>query len=213
VHMPSDPYQSIDPIDTYLRIVQDVLGRVSREGIETMTMRVLQAWEARKQVFLMGNGGSASTASHAANDLSKATIVPGAPRIRAIALTDNVAVMSAWANDAAYEAIFKEQLENLLDAGDTVIGISASGNSPNVLRAMAFARERGAFTIGWTGQHGGRLPSVADLCLHVPSDNVGLIESVHLVVLHVLTIEVARGIANRQRLLAPAAALVRGIPS
>jgi D-sedoheptulose 7-phosphate isomerase len=191
----------IHAIDEYLRDVQDVLARVSREAILMTIARLDQAWEERKQIFVMGNGGSASTASHVANDLSKATIVPGAHRMKVIALTDNLALISAWANDASYEAIFKEQLENLLDPGDTVIGISASGNSPNVLRAMAFARERGAFTIGWTGLAGGLLKGLAHLCVHVPSEDLGMIESAHLVIDHVVTTELTRRIATRPHLL------------
>lgn len=182
-------------IDEYMRVVQDVLAGVSREAVVSAIARLCQAWEERKQVFVLGNGGSASTASHVANDLSKATIAVGAHRMKVIALTDNVALMSAWANDTSFEAIFKEQLDNLLDAGDTVIGISTSGNSENVLRAMAFARERGAFTIGWTGLAGGRLAAVSDLCVHVPSEDVGIIESVHLVLVHAVTSQLARRIA------------------
>jgi D-sedoheptulose 7-phosphate isomerase len=122
-----------------------------------------------------------------ANDFSKATIVPGMPRMKVIALTDNVALMTAWANDSSYDEIFKEQLESLLESGDAVIGISASGNSPNVLRAMEFARQRQAVTIGWTGQSGGRLKALVDLCVHAPTEDVGMIESVHLVLDHLVT--------------------------
>lgn len=182
-------------IDAYMRVVQDALAGVSRAAVVSAIARLYQAWEQRKQVFVLGNGGSASTASHVANDLSKATIVAGAHRMRVIALTDNVGLLSAWANDASFETIFKEQLENLLDAGDTVIGISTSGNSANVVRALAFARERGAFTIGWTGRAGGRLAAVSDLCVHVPSEDAGIIESVHLVLVHLLTSELARRLA------------------
>jgi D-sedoheptulose 7-phosphate isomerase len=108
-------------------------------------------------------------------------------RMKVISLTDNVALMSAWANDSSYDVIFQEQLENLLESGDVVIGISASGNSPNVLRAMEFARQQGAVTIAWTGLSGGRLKDLVDCCVHAPTEDVGMIESVHLVIDHLVT--------------------------
>jgi D-sedoheptulose 7-phosphate isomerase len=171
----------------YLQATQAAIAHLPLEALVENVSALHRAWAERKQVFILGNGGSASTASHVGNDLSKATIVPGMHRMRVISITDNVALMTAWGNDVSYDCIFKEQLENLLDAGDTVIAISASGNSPNVLRAVEFARERGAVTIGWTGRDGGRLKELVDHCLHAPTDDVGMIESVHLVVDHLVT--------------------------
>ena len=178
---------SMDSIAAYLQQTQRALADVPRDQIQSTISCLYDAWADRRQVFVLGNGGSASTASHIANDLSKATIVPGMPRMKCIALTDNVALMTAWANDASYECIFREQLENLLESGDTVLAISASGNSPNVLRAMEFAREQGAVTIGWTGRSGGLLKDIVDHCVHAPTDDVGMIESVHLVIDHLVT--------------------------
>lgn len=191
------PQTSIESIDEYILETQRVLAEISRESIAMTVSRLFRAWEQRKQVFLLGNGGSASTASHMANDLSKATIVPGAPRMKVIALTDNVSIITAWANDTSFDSVFKEQLENLLEAGDTVLGISGSGNSPNVLRAMEFAREQGAFTIGWTGLAGGRLKDVVELCVHAPTEDMGTIESVHLVLDHLVTKQVHQRIQAR----------------
>lgn len=145
---------SMTAIGKYLLEIEDVLARTQEYAIEKNIKLLYKAWKQRKQVFIIGNGGSAATASHLANDLSKGTIVPGKPRVKAIALTDNVALISAWANDACYEDIFKEQLENLLDEADVVLGISASGNSSNILRAMEFARKQDAVTVGWTGGRG-----------------------------------------------------------
>jgi D-sedoheptulose 7-phosphate isomerase len=180
-----------DPIAEYVREMQQVLGLVVRDELIATVTCLYLAWAERKQVFIIGNGGSASTASHIANDLSKATIVSGMPRMRVIGLTDNVAVMTAWANDVSYDRVFSEQLENLLNPGDTVIAISASGNSPNVLRAIEFARQQGAVTIGWTGQSGGRLKHLVDHCAHAPTEDVGMIESVHLVFVHLVTRQLA----------------------
>ena len=178
---------AFDTIDDYFLEVHSVLARVSREAVLTTVSHLYRAWEQRKQVFILGNGGSASTASHMANDLSKATIAAGKPRMRVIGLADNVALLTAWANDTSYDWVFKEQLENLMNAGDVVIGISASGNSPNVLRAMEYARKQGAVTIAWTGLSGGKLKDVAEYCLHAPTEDVGMIESVHVVFDHLVT--------------------------
>jgi D-sedoheptulose 7-phosphate isomerase len=178
---------ALETISDYLHETQRVIAATPPEALLASISLLFAAWERRAQVFLLGNGGSASTASHMANDLSKATIVPGQPRMRAIALTDNVSIITAWANDESYDCVFKEQLENLLNPGDTVLAISASGNSPNVLRAMEFARERGAVTIGWTGRSGGCLKEIAEHSVHVPTDDIGMIESVHLVFDHLVT--------------------------
>src|SRR6185503_18773626 len=110
-----------------------------------------------RQVFIMGNGGSASTASHFVCDLAKNTRRDGLPHYRVIGLTDNMAIFSAYANDEGYESVFAKQLENLISPGDIVIGISASGNSQNVLNALQFAKERGTRTIAFTGFDGGRI--------------------------------------------------------
>jgi D-sedoheptulose 7-phosphate isomerase len=134
----------------------------------------------------MGNGGSAATASHMANDLNKLAIVPEQPRFRAISLSDNVPCMTAWANDSAYEDIFAEQLSNFLDPGDVVIAISASGNSPNVIKAIRLAREMGAITIGFTGKDGGQLKPLVDICLCIPSDHLGVQEDGHIILDHVI---------------------------
>jgi D-sedoheptulose 7-phosphate isomerase len=187
-----------DSISAYLHESRRVIAAMQPEPLRQCARLLEDAWSSRAQVFLLGNGGSASTASHMANDLSKATIVPGQPRMRVIALTDNVSLITAWANDESYDCVFKEQLENLLNEGDLVLAISASGNSPNVLRAMEFARERGAVTIGWTGQSGGCLKDLVDLCVQVPTEDVGMIESVHLVFDHLVTRAVTESIRARE---------------
>jgi D-sedoheptulose 7-phosphate isomerase len=179
----------MDFINGYLRETQGVLAAMPIKTISQVIVLLFEAWKLRRQVFILGNGGSASTASHMANDLSKATIVADQPRMRVISLTDNIALITAWANDSSFQDIFKEQLENLLQPGDLVIGISASGNSSNVLRAMEFAGRHGAITIGWTGRSGGSLKNVVDVCVHSPTDDIGMIESAHLVLDHLVTRE------------------------
>ncbi len=140
-----------------------------------------------KKIFSMGNGGSASTASHMACDLGKATIKPNKKRFKVIALTDNIPTMLAWANDQSYEDVFVEQLRNLLEQGDVVLGISGSGNSMNVVKALQYARENGATTIAWTGMGGGKLKNIAEINLIVPSDNMQIIEDVHMVLSHMIS--------------------------
>src|ERR1700726_1152977 len=115
------------------------------------------AYRNGRRVFIMGNGGSAATASHFALDLAKNTIMPGAPRLKAISLTDHVPLITAWSNDTAYEYIFAEQLANMVEPGDVAIGISASGNSPNVINALLLARQSRAYTIGLLGAGGGKI--------------------------------------------------------
>ena len=134
----------------------------------------------------MGNGGSAATASHFCNDLSQTVQVEGKKGFRAIPLTDNVSLMTAWGNDMGHESIFSGQLNNLLNQGDIVIGISGGGNSPNILKAMLLSEERSAMRIGFTGFQGGEMKSLVEECIIVPSDNHQFIEDVHMVLVHLI---------------------------
>ncbi|MFN8543866.1 MAG: SIS domain-containing protein [Candidatus Binatia bacterium] len=147
---------------------------------------LLRARDDGRLILVLGNGGSAATASHFANDLGKGGAAGFSRRFKVLALTDNVPLLTAWANDTAYEHAFAEQLRNFCGADDVVIGISGSGNSPNVLNALRLARERGAITIGLTGRPGGALPGLVDHCLAVPSDDMQHIEDMHLVALHLV---------------------------
>ena len=142
---------------------------------------------AGRKVFVFGNGGSASTASHMACDLGKNTAMDGTPRLRTLALNDNMALFSALANDLGYESVFAEQLATLVDAGDVVIAISASGNSPNVLNAIAVAAERGATTIGLSGYAGGMLASLVDYPIVAENDCMEQVEDIHLILEHMIT--------------------------
>jgi D-sedoheptulose 7-phosphate isomerase len=177
----------MDVVDAYLKRLATVLEQVSRSEIWHVIDVLMAAWRQGSRVFLLGNGGSAATASHMANDLNKTANVPGQRRFRAMALTDNVPLMTAWGNDTNYDNIFVEQMINFLEPGDVVLGISASGNSTNVLRAMTVAREGGAVTVGFTGGDGGQLRRLVDHCILVPSDEIGHHEDVHMVLDHVIT--------------------------
>ncbi len=186
----------MDPVAEYLAEVEQMVARMPQDQIQQVVEVLLDAWRHQKQVFIIGNGGSAATASHFANDLNKGTMVPGKRRFRAISLTDNVPLITAWANDTAYENIFAEQLLNFLREGDVVIAMSTSGNSANVLRAVEVGRAAGAITIGWTGQPGGRLGDLVDHCIHVPTECMEQIEDAHMVLDHVITTTLRRVIAN-----------------
>lgn len=173
----------------YLAEIKKILGSIEADLVakaDKLASILEKARENRKTVFTMGNGGSAATASHFAEDLAKGTIVEGLPRFRAIALTDSIPSMLAWANDASYEDIFIEQLKNLMEPGDIVIGISASGNSMNVIKAIEYANANGGLTVGLSGYDGGKLLKCAQENIHVPSFDMQKVEDIHLLVLHLL---------------------------
>jgi len=135
----------------------------------------------------MGNGGSAATASHFALDLAKNTIMPGAPRLKAISLTDHVTLITAWSNDTAYEHVFAEQLANMIEPGDIAVGISTSGNSPNVINALYLARQVGATTVGLLGAEGGKIKDIVDAYVLAPGQNIEQEEDAHMILAHVIT--------------------------
>jgi D-sedoheptulose 7-phosphate isomerase len=149
---------------------------------------LLKARDSGKRIYIMGNGGSASTASHMASDLNKGANRKDAPRFKAVALTDNIPAMLAWANDSSYEDVFLEQLINHVEKGDVVIGISGSGNSVNVLKAIEHANRVGAVTIGFTGFDGGALNKICKVSYVVPNDCMQQVEDVHLLIEHMISI-------------------------
>jgi D-sedoheptulose 7-phosphate isomerase len=164
-----------------------VLSKLSLPLVDSIAAKLYEAFVAENTVFLFGNGGSAATASHFACDLGKGTASAHPfKRLRAHALTDNIPSLTAWANDSGYASIFAEQLRNFLRPSDLVVAISGSGNSPNVLHALELAKDEGAFCIGLTGFRGGKMASLCDLCLIVPSDNMQLIEDVHMTLAHAI---------------------------
>ena len=184
----------MDFIDNYLDELEVVVHHISRDAVRAVVEALMDSWRRNKTVFLFGNGGSAATASHMMNDLNKYTIVDGMPRFRAIALTDNVPLMTAIGNDLDYSDIFVEPLKNLLQPGDLLIAMSASGNSPNILKAVEYAQSIGVRVVGFCGQPGGRLAQMADLKVIIPSDRIGHQEDGHLILNHVITANLAERI-------------------
>jgi D-sedoheptulose 7-phosphate isomerase len=155
---------------------------------EEIVSALVIARDSGKRVYICGNGGSASTASHMASDLNKGSNRKDARRFKAVALTDNIPAMLAWANDSSYDDIFVEQLRNHLEKGDVVIGISGSGNSSNVLKALHYANDEGALTIGLTGFDGGKMAQLAKICYVVPSHTMQQVEDIHLLIEHMLSL-------------------------
>ena len=173
-------------VTNYISSVVELIQNLPVNQIETIIDTLHKARLEGKQIFIMGNGGSASTASHFVCDIAKNTRKEGWPHFKAIGLADNMAIFSAYANDEGYENVFSQQLANLINPGDIVIGISASGNSPNVLNAMQVAELNQATRIGFTGFKGGKLGSMVDLHINIPSDNYGQVEDLHLMLEHII---------------------------
>ncbi|MCL4803577.1 MAG: SIS domain-containing protein [Anaerolineae bacterium] len=174
-------------VEWYFDEMKAVLDRVDRGPIDEAIDALHQARIDGKQVFIMGNGGSASTATHMVCDLAKNTRQPDWPHYKVIGLADNMAIFSAYGNDDGYDNVFRLQLANLLNPGDVVVAISTSGNSPNVVRAVDLANERGATVIGMTGFGAGKLGPMVDIHLHVPSDCIEIVEDIHLMLEHMIT--------------------------
>jgi D-sedoheptulose 7-phosphate isomerase len=174
-------------IVNYISELKQTLEALPLENIDQVITILHEARMRGRQIFIMGNGGSASTASHMVCDLSKNTRHTGWPNFKAIGLADNMAIFSAYANDEGYENVFCNQLEGLLLPDDVVIAISASGNSPNVLKAIELASRRGATTVALTGFNGGRLFSMVDVNLNVPSNSIEQVEDIHLMLEHLIT--------------------------
>lgn len=194
-----------DDIERYWCGLADVMQSMPFRMLERAADLLLECYRRQGTVFIVGNGGSAATASHFACDLSKGTRTDGLPPFRVMPLTDNVPLLTAWANDTDYERVFAEQLSALIRRGDLVVAISASGNSPNVLAVTEVANATDATTLALTGQSGGQLRRLANLTIRVPSDSIEQVEDAHLIIAHSLCV------ALRERLRAGQPALLQGL--
>jgi len=192
-------------IDLYLQELHSIITRISRNDIDKVTELLHEAWRGGKQVFLAGNGGSAATASHFASDLAKFTSVKGKRRFRAVALTDNVPLVSALTNDLGWENVYVEQLRNLMDKGDVFVVISVHGGSgadkagpwsQNLLKAAKFVKDNGGRVIGLAGFDGGVLKEAADACIVVPINSTPQVEGFHLVLTHLICARLRQLIAE-----------------
>lgn len=168
----------------YIERLKAELGKIDPREVEGLAALLYRAWLEGRFVFLVGNGGSACTCSHLAEDLGKNCVRPedvntGGRRLKILSLTDNVGWITALANDYAYDQVFVQQLMHYAQPGDLLVAISGSGNSPNVLAAVQWANEHGLVTFGITGYDGGKLRRLAQQGIHVPLADMGMVESIH----------------------------------
>lgn len=178
---------TLEGIGTYINEFGQMLRNISLTDLQHILRILEKVYYDSGHIFLMGNGGSAATASHFALDLAKNTITFGAPRLKTISLTDNVPLITAWSNDTSYEHVFEEQLASMIEPGDVVIGISTSGNSPNVINALRFAKQYHAVTVGLLGAQGGQIKHIVDAYILAPGRNIEQEEDAHMILAHVIT--------------------------
>ena len=170
----------------YLEREIEVLEKLDMEAVQKVVKAFEEAFERESAIYVFGNGGSASTASHMANDFNKGISEYTEKKFRVQCLNDNVATVLAVANDIGYDDIFSFQLKNKVKAKDLINGISGSGNSENVIRALAYAKEQGAVTMAVVGFHGGKAAEIADIVFHVPLCNMQIVEDVHMILNHMV---------------------------
>ncbi len=172
--------------ETYRSQLLAAIESVDLKGVDQAIQWFAEARDNDRQIFLCGNGGSASTASHISADMLKSASLGKERRFRILALTDSLPAITAYSNDVCYDCVFEEQLKNFARPDDLVLAISGSGNSRNVVRAIEYANSLGCRTIALTGRDGGDLSRAAQLNIHVPSPHMGRIEDVHLMICHMI---------------------------
>ncbi len=186
----------------FLERVGQELQRIDAAEVRALADAIHECYERGRFVFVIGNGGSGSNASHFCEDLGKGTLRreqfddDRKRRLKVLSLTDNTPYILAWGNDEGFDRVFVEQLKNLAGEGDLLIAISGSGNSPNVLRAVEWANRHGLKTFGCTGFDGGKLRRLARHGLHVPLDDMGIVESIHLTAFHWVVDDLHRRISG-----------------
>lgn len=178
----------MDSVDRYSAEVVQLLKNLPVDDLWRAVKRLDEARWKQQSIFTCGNGGSAATAIHLASDLAKSTVASDKPLFKALSLCENISLVTAWANDVAYDYIFAERLSPWVRPGDVLIAISGSGNSTNVLNAVKVAASAQATTIALTGFEGGKLRKMVDICLTVPSDSMQQVEDIHLLLCHMMTV-------------------------
>ena len=173
-------------IEHYLESEIDILKKLDTEAVQKVVKAFEEAYERESAIYVFGNGGSAGTASHMANDFNKGISEYTEKKFRFQCLNDNIPTMLAVANDIGYDDVFSFQLKNKVKEKDLVIGISGSGTSENVIRALDCAKEQGAITLGIVGYHGGKVADIADIVFHVPLCNMQIVEDVHMILNHMV---------------------------
>lgn len=170
----------------YLTRLKGVLDTLDLAVYDQIVRDLLDGYDRQARIFIMGNGGSGATASHLACDINKGCCLDLERKFKMICLNDNIPTMLALANDISYDVVFEEQMKNFFEPDDLAIGISGSGNSENVLRAMRYATSHGGRTQGWCGFGGGKLADLVDVALVVPSSDMQQVEDTHIIVAHML---------------------------
>jgi D-sedoheptulose 7-phosphate isomerase len=178
----------------YLSGLTGVIDRFDYARFSEIVDRILSAYRRQARIFVMGNGGSATTASHFACDINKGCCLDLTKKFKMICLNDNLPSLMALANDLDYRSVFEEQLKNFFESGDLVIGISGSGNSENVLRAVRYARENGGATIGFSGFGGGKLAEIVDTAFVARVDDMQKVEDLHMILVHMIMQAVYRAL-------------------
>jgi len=178
----------------YFNRLKDTLDKLDLVAIEKVVDELLKCREDGRTMFIFGNGGSAANASHIAGDFLKGISYGMEKRFKAHSLVDNIAGTTAITNDLSYDEVFIEQLRTFMNKGDVVIGISGSGNSENVVKAIKWAGENGAVTVAMVGYKGGRLGNIANIVIHVPVNDMEITEDVHTMVFHAIKQEINRRI-------------------
>ena len=176
----------LNQIRGYIEKEKEVLDCLNEDAINLAMNEIVRARDEKNQIFIMGNGGSAATASHYTGDFNKGLSLDREKKFRFYCLNDNVATVLSLANDLCYEEFFVQQLKNFMDPGDIVIAISGSGNSENIIRAVRYAKEKGNLVIGLTGYDGGKLKELSDIQLHVPIHDMQITEDIHMMFDHLM---------------------------
>lgn len=194
-------------IKKYFSEMKEVIDKISRKDINEIVEVLFRAWKNDRHVYIMGNGGSASTATHFMCDLMKTTVVESKKRVKATALVDNIPLVSALTNDCGFSEIYIEQLKNVFNRGDVVIAISVHGGSgsdkaglwsQNLLKALQYAKDNGGVAIGLAGFDGGAMKKLADYCLVVPANSTPQVESLHAAITHLICLCLKNRIESEQ---------------
>lgn len=184
-------------IDTYFNELRKGIDSINYNSIEKSIEVILDAYKNNKCIFIMGNGGSASTASHFICDLNKGIVHNEKSKLRIMCLNDNIPLITALGNDLGYDKIFEKQIENWVNKGDIIIAISCSGNSPNIVNGISCAINKKAYIIGFTGFNGGFLKEKSNLNIHVNNYNYGQIENIHLIIFHYISQSIYNSILSK----------------
>jgi D-sedoheptulose 7-phosphate isomerase len=184
-------------IENYLTLVKDTIDKLDRTQIEKTVEAFMRVYHSGNTIYIFGNGGSAASATHATGDLVKGASFGLEKRFRVMSLVDNLPALMAIANDISYDDIFIEQLKNFIKPGDLVVGISGSGNSVNVIKAMDYAKQMGVQSVAFCGYKGGKISSIADIVIHSVAMDMEVAEDIHMIVFNVIKKEVIRRLHNK----------------